>query len=315
MTSEPLSIAADVLQMNTMATGTTSIASTNNTTATKATSASADTTATKATSASVDTTATKATSASAHTTVPTVDHSITATVAPLESDDEAAVEQTTAPATTRVLGTPELLEAILVGTDAKTLLLSQRVAAYWRDVIRGSISLQKKLFLRPASLEEALHLTKDETGQVVLTRQSLFGAPALVAVLNPLLFTVKQFASQNPAANRGNLVIELKFGALGDQPEAEQPSRSRMQLMSPHQALSMRLWFRNGRANGEFFQDIYHNTLNEPLGDFRQRVNLSFSGSRGYNAVWTNAVMNVFGPQDTLSAQTVAEHLAARENR
>ncbi|KAK5725308.1 hypothetical protein LTR17_013071 [Elasticomyces elasticus] len=283
MTSEPLSIAADVLQMNTMATGTTSIASTNNTTATKATSASADTTATKATSASVDTTAIKATSASADTTVPTVDHSITATVASLECDDEAAVEQTSAPAATRVLGIPELLEAILVRTDAKTLLLSQRVAPYWRDVIRGSISLQKKLFLRPASLEEALHLTKDETGQVVLTRQSPNGA-TVVAVLNPLLFTVKRFASSNPAVDHCNLVIELKFGPLGDQPEAEQPSRLRMQLVSPHQTLSMR----DGRFNG----------------DFRQRANLRFTAMRGYNAVWTNAVMNVFGPTGTLSAQT-----------
>ncbi|KAK5718484.1 hypothetical protein LTR15_008214 [Elasticomyces elasticus] len=290
MSSKLLRTAADISQMNTMATGTPSIASTNNTTATKATPASAD------------------------TTVTIIDHSILATVASIESNDTAPMEQT-ASAATRVLGIPELLEAILIGTDAKTLLLAQRVAPQWRDLIRRSHPLQKKLFLRPSSLEEALRLAGDETGIVVLTRQSPNGAPAVVAVLNPLLFTIKRFGSLKRVADRCNPRIELRFGALGDQPEAEQPSRLRMQLVSPHQALSTRLWFRNGRANGQFFQDIYHNTLNEPLGDFRQRINLSFNGKRGYNAEWTNAVVNVFGPQDTLGAQTVAEHLDARENR
>ncbi|KAK3653644.1 hypothetical protein LTR56_004499 [Elasticomyces elasticus] len=290
MSSKPLRTAADISQMNTMATGIPSIASTNNITATKAIPASAD------------------------TTVTIIDHSIIATVASIESNDTAPMEQT-ASAATRVLGIPELLEAILIGTDAKTLLLAQRVAPQWRDLIRRSHPLQKKLFLRPSSLEEALRLAGDETGIVVLTRQSPNDAPAVVAVLNLLLFTIKRFGSLKRVADRCNPRIELRFGALGDQPEAEQPSRLRMQLVSPHQALSVRLWFRNGRANGEFFQDIFHNTLNEPLGPLRQRVNLSFTGRRGYNAEWTNAVMNVLGPQDTLSAQTIAEHFDARENR
>ncbi|KAK4902697.1 hypothetical protein LTR27_000636 [Elasticomyces elasticus] len=272
-----------IFVMNTMATGNQSMASANNTTATKATSASAD------------------------TTVTMIDHSITANVASLESNDAAAMEQT-APAATRVLGIPELLEAILIGTDAKTLLLSQRVAPKWRDLIRRSQLLQKKLFLWPSSLEEALRLAGDETGQVVLTRQSPNGAPAVVGVLNPLLCTIQRIASYNP-------VIELKFGALGDQLEAEQPSRLRMQLVSPHQELSMRLWVRNGRVDGESFQGIIHNIENEPLGELRQHASLCFKDKRGYNAEWTNAVMNVFGPLGTLSAQTVAEHLAARENR
>ncbi|KAK4919994.1 hypothetical protein LTR49_012432 [Elasticomyces elasticus] len=274
MSSKPLRTAADISQMNTMATGIPSIASTNNITATKAIPASAD------------------------TTVTIIDHSIIATVASIESNDTAPMEQT-ASAATRVLGIPELLEAILIGTDAKTLLLAQRVAPQWRDLIRRSHPLQKKLFLRPSSLEEALRLAGDETGIVVLTRQSPNDAPAVVAVLNLLLFTIKRFGSLKRVADRCNPRIELRFGALGDQPEAEQPSRLRMQLVSPHQALS----------------DIFHNTLNEPLGPLRQRVNLSFTGRRGYNAEWTNAVMNVLGPQDTLSAQTIAEHFDARENR
>ena len=39
--------------------------------------------------------------------------------------------------------------------DFGTLLLSQRVGTKWRDVIKANDKLQKKLFLKPATLEEA----------------------------------------------------------------------------------------------------------------------------------------------------------------
>ncbi|KAF7192765.1 hypothetical protein HII31_05906 [Pseudocercospora fuligena] len=48
-----------------------------------------------------------------------------------------------------VLSTVELLEAILLNLDTKTLLLSQRTCKTWQKVIAGSILLQEALFFRP----------------------------------------------------------------------------------------------------------------------------------------------------------------------
>ena len=50
----------------------------------------------------------------------------------------------------------ELLEHVLLQVnDLRTLLLAQRVCREWRNVIGTSDQLQKKLFLKPATLQEA----------------------------------------------------------------------------------------------------------------------------------------------------------------
>lgn len=50
----------------------------------------------------------------------------------------------------RVLRSPELLEAILLSVDIRTLLVSvQRVNQFWRDVVTTSPNLQQALFLQP----------------------------------------------------------------------------------------------------------------------------------------------------------------------
>lgn len=50
-----------------------------------------------------------------------------------------------------VLSTPELLEAIILELPNTQVFLIQRVNKTFRDVIRGSPSLQKALFLRPTA--------------------------------------------------------------------------------------------------------------------------------------------------------------------
>lgn len=60
------------------------------------------------------------------------------------------------PATDACLNTTELLENILRFLDFKTLLLAQRVSRNFQNVIVGSLPLQQKLFLAPATFEEAL---------------------------------------------------------------------------------------------------------------------------------------------------------------
>lgn len=54
------------------------------------------------------------------------------------------------PAVLAVLEVNELLEAILLGLDMKTLLLAHRVSRNWRANIGESKPLQKKLFFLPA---------------------------------------------------------------------------------------------------------------------------------------------------------------------
>ena len=60
------------------------------------------------------------------------------------------------------LYTTELLESILKFLDVKTLLLAQGVSRQFRDVITDSLPLQQKLFLAPATLEEALSTADGE---------------------------------------------------------------------------------------------------------------------------------------------------------
>ena len=55
-----------------------------------------------------------------------------------------------AESTGRVLGTPELLEAILLRLPTQDLLLSQRVNKQFKDTITQSMRLQQALFLAPA---------------------------------------------------------------------------------------------------------------------------------------------------------------------
>lgn len=70
-----------------------------------------------------------------------------------ESIDRAAAKAS------EVFGITELLEHVLLDVDNfKTVLLAQRVSTKWRDVIKTNDKLQKKLFFKPATLEEAKEL-------------------------------------------------------------------------------------------------------------------------------------------------------------
>lgn len=59
-----------------------------------------------------------------------------------------------ATANDRVLGTPELFEAILLELDMETLLLSQSVNTAFKDAIDSSIKLQRALWFKPTPPKE-----------------------------------------------------------------------------------------------------------------------------------------------------------------
>ncbi|PYI11997.1 hypothetical protein BO78DRAFT_382023 [Aspergillus sclerotiicarbonarius CBS 121057] len=64
------------------------------------------------------------------------------------------------PSSTRIFFIPELLEAILLDVDLRTLLTSaQRVCYFWHCVIRDSTPLQEKLFFKPMSPTSQHHQT------------------------------------------------------------------------------------------------------------------------------------------------------------
>ncbi|KAI7170651.1 hypothetical protein KC316_g13952 [Hortaea werneckii] len=59
------------------------------------------------------------------------------------------------PAVTKALTTTELLEAILRKLPMEDLLRAQQVSKYWKQVIAGSIAIQKALFMRSGTVAEA----------------------------------------------------------------------------------------------------------------------------------------------------------------
>ena len=61
-----------------------------------------------------------------------------------------------------VFATTELLEDILMHIDMKTVLLAQRVNRKFNGVISSSPWLQKKLFMLPATIEEAIKCVSNE---------------------------------------------------------------------------------------------------------------------------------------------------------
>jgi hypothetical protein len=92
-------------------------------------------------------------------------------------------------ATNKVLRTTELLEAILLYVDFKTLLLSQRVDRAWQDTIKASTMLQKKLFFLPvASFEEAEQLGIPGDEDYLALSKAVPGENGRLALINPLLF-------------------------------------------------------------------------------------------------------------------------------
>lgn len=108
------------------------------------------------------------------------------TCSSVDSDNEAPAFV----AATAVLNTTELLEAILVCLDFKTLLVSiQQVCHRFHDVVKDSIQLQKKLFLVPVDTFEeakALHMVDDES--MVLRGEEEYDEVEF-AVVNKSLFT------------------------------------------------------------------------------------------------------------------------------
>ncbi|KAK5725307.1 hypothetical protein LTR17_013070 [Elasticomyces elasticus] len=199
----------------------------------------------------------------------------------IESIPAIAGDGDGSPAANAVLYTAELLEMILIRVNAKTLLFSQKVCSTWRQAITRSQSIRKKLFLLPATFEEALYY-------------------AAVRV---------SFRSCRAAPSMKTAHITLDFGKLGDQPESEESSRLGMQLMQPPQELGpMRLSTSLG-----YYPGMLHVAEEECLGDFMEHANSCFRDKLFRNPQWTDATLLVeICPADS-HLRTIAGYLGHDE--
>jgi len=114
-----------------------------------------------------------------------------------------------------VLGTAELLESILLTSTHQKILDPRDVSRQWRDIIKHSPKLQKRMFLRPATLQHVigLKISNIEVGYPVIWYNSRMcevrkpedegGLPS-IAVLNPAFFDLK--APSNPRVSMKKLL-------------------------------------------------------------------------------------------------------------
>ncbi|KAK5732889.1 hypothetical protein LTR17_010162 [Elasticomyces elasticus] len=236
-------------------------------------------------------------------TVTTVDDNPKTTTVILEYSDEPEIapDQVT-PASAQVLGTTELLEAILIRVNVRTALLSQRVCRKWRDVIGGSVTLQKKLFMRTATLAEALELADlgGEQGRIVYTAAEQEDWSSPTGVINPLLFTLKM----KPMPGRIDIHIFLKFRKL-DWTEYEKPSGLGMQIVQPAQELSMLLYPR-----GSCYAEKFEVAAEECFGDLKKHASAFFKDK---DARWRNAWRSIEIFEDDRVLQTVAKYMGHDE--
>lgn len=148
-------------------------------------------------------------------------------------------------AATAVLETTEMLENIMRFLDMKTLLLSQRVDKRWQATIKGSIMLQKKLFMLPATLGDVFELemmgSRQDSQSLVLpdTRRKAVTSnySSRYSVVNPLLFDSSK--NENRPMFRHSLESTAAEGSWRD-----------MQIGQP--PLSGFFWlYKNQRVSGE----------------------------------------------------------------
>ncbi|KAK3068745.1 hypothetical protein LTR53_013429 [Teratosphaeriaceae sp. CCFEE 6253] len=169
----------------------------------------------------------------------------------------AAVTATSRKALTAVsvvFATPKLLEKIIIQVNAKTSLLSQRVSRHWRQVVMGSHLLQKKLYLRSATFEEALELAQGEDESRALVLSDFWSHP--FGVLNPLLFKDGRECTIDESS-----VLYFRTRIRAGLPVVH--SRSRMQFVHPPMHLSTNA---HAKALWVPHDDYAYNHLHAPPG-------------------------------------------------
>lgn len=114
------------------------------------------------------------------------------TAEPADTMQPTGIEEDATSSKDRTFGITEIHEAILINLDMKTLLLAQRVSRDWQKLIDTSPSLQKKLFMQPATAQEAIELGITQGNLNTFLEDDSFAA------LNPLLINPKNYALQAP---------------------------------------------------------------------------------------------------------------------
>ena len=135
--------------------------------------------------------------------------------------------------TPKALCIVELLEAVLLHLDYKTLLLAQRVSRFWHDTINGSKGLRTKLFLEPATIDEAIRFNVLEDQSLVHLGQD----GKLSAIFNVHVFDIVHFRERDDAGE----LIQLAVRPLACYTEGNQSGS----------------WFEQSIAHGDEFYIDY----------------------------------------------------------
>lgn len=136
----------------------------------------------------------------------------------------------------QVLATTELLELICAYLDPKELFLAQRVCQRWNDLIKTSLRLQERMFLRaPPASKRSAQYPLTSTGSHYI--QQYFPPPV---TLCPILEVATQFVRTHPE----QIAASCNQSALRGSPSWHQ-----MLLTAPPcKEATVALWWRLGNS-------------------------------------------------------------------
>ncbi|KAM0714399.1 hypothetical protein Q7P37_010186 [Cladosporium fusiforme] len=140
-----------------------------------------------------------------------------------------------AQAQTQVLATTELLELIHLCLPPKTLFAIQRVCQKWNDLIKSSLRLQERMFLRapPAS---RVHVSDEHPQHSEGQNMQQQNSPSLA--LCPILSIATQFVRTHP----DQIAASCSQSALRGQPSWHQM----LLTIPPCKEATVALWWRTG---------------------------------------------------------------------
>ena len=201
----------------------------------------------------------------------------------------------------------ELLEAILINIDMKTLLLSQRVNKTFKYVIAGSGTLRKKLFFEQATIDEAVRFCtvccNSDSTDVRMFKASALGSVLpnghyrllYMFVLNPLIFLGDERRSMMDPRPNGRTFIPPS----GEDNDSVDSSWKKMYFAHPsplHLWGELRLY---GVPFDAWPKNWHYGGLVERVGPWKEDIDARTITEYGYSIEWEDSTIRVDGHETT----------------
>lgn len=242
----------------------------------------------------------------------------------------------------------ELLEAILLNLDSKTILLSQRVNSKFRDVITSNNAFKQRLFLLPTSPQEIQEpnfrpnqatrpyifverirtedqLTEDERAEAsryLWYRKLRRERCTQRAILNPFMFHLPRWRLDEEWAVQLRLTKAFGLRALGPGQERHLPADSPLRRMYLAHPMPSVVRFRiPNRCEGYMSRTEISGWEGErprTLGELMDEVERVASLDDGYGLGWSGVRVQLYGkrvPEIDWKAQRKEEKQGRKEAR